>query len=405
MPTSALHLVPNPDGESSLERLVRLETEIKALIRAGKENFYQIGMRARQIRDEGEYPKKRGETKFSTYCFTEFGWRRTYVFYVLEASNVAEILFTNVNNIELTEGLVRPLIKLRTLDETDPDGKRKVIDAEAVIGCFTEAQEHAAEEHKPVAARHVAAVVRDRLGEEQSWLIKPSDNWNFSPVFYGRIDGESGHGYVPGEVYANCLFYYTKPGDCVVDPMAGGGQIFRVYEDRARWMRPEPWDLHIHGFDLTPRGQYVQAIAQHDLLTGFPLDHADYIVMDVPYFGMVEQAYSDSDKDLANMTIEAWEASIVAIAATCAEAQKPGNLCTVISPNFRDTTTGRIILAPRLIQRAFELAGYTLYDMAYQSRRIQQQQTANMARMNNFARAQRVMLTDMSEILTFRKEP
>jgi hypothetical protein len=80
--------------------------------------------------------------------------------------------------------------------------------------------------------------------------------------------------------------------------------------------------------------------------------------MDVPYFGMVNGAYSDSPDDLANMTIEAWEVSITEIATSCAVAQSSGCLCTVVSPNYRDTARPQEppVLAPRIIQRAFEQA-------------------------------------------------
>ena len=72
---------------------------------------------------------------------------------------------------------------------------------------------------------------RERLEAEAtefSSLIKPSDNWNFYNVFYDRIEDGDGYGYIPGDLYANALFYYTKPGDLVVAPMAGSGQIMRV---------------------------------------------------------------------------------------------------------------------------------------------------------------------------------
>src|SRR5215217_5675784 len=135
--------------------------------------------------------------------------------------------------------------------------------------------------------------------EAFSPIIRPDDNWNFGVVRYGRIDGEDGHGYIPGDLYANCLWYYTKPGDIVAAPMAGAGQIMRVYENRAEWARPEPRDLDIRMFDLSPRGPYAHLIMRHDLRTGFPIPHADYIVMDVPYFGMVEGQYSRMEEDLA----------------------------------------------------------------------------------------------------------
>jgi len=283
---------------------------------------------------------------FDDYCQETWGWRRRFAYQLIDATEAVEILCAMAHKIstgqlpeEITERIIRPLTRLRMPD--------KSLDDAAIKECYEEAQKHAEMEGRPISSRHTNAAVKSRLGDEQAWLIKPSDNWNFCPVFYGRIDEEKGHGYIPGEVYANCLFYYTKPDDVVVDPMVGSGQIFRVYEDRARWMRPEPWDLKIYAFDLTPRGKYIKRIKRHDARQSFPIDHADYVFMDVPYFGMVNGEYSDSPEDLANQPIEKWEKSMRAIAASCASAQQPGGLCTVVTPNFRDTSTGQIILAPR----------------------------------------------------------
>jgi hypothetical protein len=377
----------------SLKRLAELEASIKA----GRRIFYKVGCALREIRDTHLYKMRDGGkyTTFEAYCLAVWGLQRAHSYRQIASADVVDALSPMGGDThELTERLVRPLTKLKTADEQ--------------ASCFEEAQKQASHEGRPITSRHVDGVVREYRDQQEpttvySGLIKPSDNWNFSAIFYGRIDGEDGHGYIPGEVYANALWYYTKPGDVVVDPMAGSGQIFRVYDDRARWMRPKVWELDIHAFDLTPRGPYADRIGQHDLRHGFPLDRADYVFLDVPYFGMVKGQYSDSPDDMANMDLETWRTSIVAIAMACAGAQEVSKLCTVVSPNFRDFTTGEAILAPRLIQRAFEDAGYVLHDMAYASRRIQQTQTPAMAMMNNYAREQRVMLTDISEVLTFRK--
>lgn len=386
MENTATHLVPLPTPEEEL-------AECEAIIVASKRTFYEVGCAVRLIREKRLYKMRDGGiyTTFHAYCKGVWKWSRDHADHLIAASSVVENLTTIVGKDQLSEGLVRPLTKL--------------IEPTEQVSCFIDAQKQAASEGREVAARHVARVVKDYLGEDEGWLIKPSDNWNFSPVFYGRlkVDGEEGHGYIPGEIYANCLFYYTKPGDCVVDPMAGSGQIFRVYDDRTRWMRPDPWELDIHGFDLTPRGPYVNRIGQHDLRVGFPLAHADYIFMDVPYYGMVQEQYSESPDDLANMTLEAWQTSMAAIANACAEAQQANHLCSVLSPNFRDTVKGEIVLVTRMIQQAFEQAGYALYDIAYTSRRIQQSQSIGMANLNNVARKNRIMLTDIAEVLTFQK--
>lgn len=243
-----------------------------------------------------------------------------------------------------------------------------------------------------------------------SSIIKPSDNWNFSTIQYGRFNEEKinqksdqSKGYIPGEIYANCFWYYVKVGDLVVAPMAGSGQVWRVYEARQEWMGQHAYDFELKMFDLTPRGRCKDLIGEHDLTQSFPVSSPDYIIMDVPYYGMAAQQYSDKPEDLANMTLEDWQIAMNKIAKNCAEAQHQGSLCTVISPNYRDVTKGSIVMVTDNIRMWWESAGYALYDKAYSSRRIQQNQTPNMARMNNHAKANRVMLTDITEILTFRR--
>ncbi len=236
-------------------------------------------------------------------------------------------------------------------------------------------------------------------------IIKPSDNWNFSTVQYGRIDEKLGEyrGYIPGEIYANCFWYYVKPGDLVIAPMAGSGQAWRVYEARQEWMGQHVYDFELKMFDLTPHGQYKDLITQHDLIKKFPVENPDYIVMDIPYYGMVVQQYSNNSADLANMSLEDWQIAMTTIAKNCAAAQQTGTLCTVISPNYRDVAKKQIFMVTDIIRSLWELAGYILYDKAYSSRRIQQSQTPQMARMNNQAKANQIMLTDITEILTFRR--
>lgn len=236
-------------------------------------------------------------------------------------------------------------------------------------------------------------------------IIKPSDNWNFSRVQYGRIDENLGQdrGYIPGEVYANCFWYYVKPGDLVIVPMAGSGQAWRVYESRQEWMGQHIYDFNLKMFDLTPRGKYKDLITQHDLTKFFPVENPAYIVMDIPYYGMVAQQYSNKPEDLANMDLKEWQIAMNTIAKNCAAVQQKGALCTVISPNYRDVIKEQIFMVTDMIRSMWEMAGYLLYDKAYSSRRIQQSQTPQMARMNNQAKAHQTMLTDITEILTFQK--
>ena len=96
-----------------------------------------------------------------------------------------------------------------------------------------------------------------------------------------------------------------------------------------------------------------------------------------------------------------WVRAIEGIARSCASAQKPDGLCTVITPNFRDVTTREVFLAPRAVEQAFRAHGYVLHDTAYASRRIQQDQGPQMPALNNAAKRAGTMLTDIAEVATF----
>jgi ParB family chromosome partitioning protein len=233
-------------------------------------------------------------------------------------------------------------------------------------------------------------------------LIKPSDNWNFAQVVYGRIDedGET-HGYIPGEIYANCFWYYAPDGGEVCDLMAGSGQAMRVYEDREHWGPERSFNLRL--FDRLPRGRYKDQIEQLDATKGLPAGYQpDYIFMDVPYFGQVVGAYSDAEEDIANMDLASWSEAMQAVAASCAAAQASGGLCSVMAPNYCDWEHGRIMTCD-LIRQWWVAAGYALHDIAYSTRRIQQAQNPTMAKTNLKAKRERLMLSDIAEIQTFRR--
>jgi hypothetical protein len=239
---------------------------------------------------------------------------------------------------------------------------------------------------------------------EFSPLIKPSDNWNFAAVHYDRIDeSDESHGYIPGEIYANCFWYYAPDGGEVCDLMAGSGQAMRVYEDRERWGRGREIEFNLRMFDRLPRGRYKDQIEPLDATQGLPNGyHPDYVFMDVPYFGQVVGVYSGDDDDIANMDLAAWSEAMQGVANSVAAAQQPGGLVSVMAPNFCDWKHGRIMTCD-LLRQWWVAAGYVLHDVAYSTRKIQQTQTPTMARTNIKAKRERLMLSDTAEIQTFRR--
>ena len=232
-------------------------------------------------------------------------------------------------------------------------------------------------------------------------VIRPTDNWSFSTLRWPRLDGWEGHGYIPGDLYANCLWYYAREGDIVIDPMAGSGMIRKVWEERAEWSEGENRNIKIEMSDLLPRGPYANHIQECDLMEGIPIDYADYIILDPPYCGLVDGQYSDLPTDLANMDATNWVNSMEIIAKRFNDVQPEDGRCTVIVPNSRDIPTGERVLFPEIIRRTFQRAGYNLYDVTYASRRTQQKQGRQMGILNNRARRGRVPMADVSEVLTF----
>jgi hypothetical protein len=254
-------------------------------------------------------------------------------------------------------------------------------------------------------------------------IIKPSDNWNFNPVVYGKekirekiegngetvLDdensesgGEEGHGYIPGDLYVNAFWYFARPGDVVVDLMAGSGMAMVVYDDRISWMpEDEVYDFDLRLFDLNPRGPYAGRITHHDAREPLPIERVNYIFADVPYFGMVKGQYSEKAADLANQGFIDWSTSIGQIAASCHAVQQAGDRVTIVSPNYSDVSHRYYIMIDEVIIKAFESVGYSYFHRACASRHIQKAQTRDMARSNHQAKENRTMLTDVSYILSF----
>ena len=213
----------------------------------------------------------------------------------------------------------------------------------------------------------------------------------------------------PASSTAGCLFYFTKPGDLVIDLMAGSGMIQHVYNDRALWMRPKPWDLDLRMFDLIPRGRLAEQIKQWNMLHGFPpVERApDYVVMDVPYYGCVLGQYSDRPDDIANTDLAGWTSGMATLAQGCASVGAP--LCTVIVTNYANPETGDVVLCAEIVRDVWKAAGYALHRVAYASKRIQAGRADargsgrdRMAVKNNRAKRSRIPLNDIAEVLTFR---
>jgi ParB/RepB/Spo0J family partition protein len=184
-----------------------------------------------------------------------------------------------------------------------------------------------------------------------SHLAPPASRQHFDIWSFHRADGDSGYfGKMPPQVVENLLWFYTKPGDIVVDPFAGGGTTIDVCKAMGRrvWAsdrKPSTPTLPIH---------------QHDIVTGWPANapnKADLILLDPPYWRQAEGRYSDDPADLGNMTLEDFNAAWAGIVATCkAHLTETGRIAYIIGATRKG---GNVDHATDML-RACWAAGFTI---------------------------------------------
>ena len=102
-------------------------------------------------------------------------------------------------------------------------------------------------------------------------IIKPSDWWAFGQPKWRKEEDFSGS--IPGEIYANALYYFAPQVGVAVDAMAGSGMLKRVYEDRELWQRIQILALR---FICTISILAADYIEKHDAKKPLPIK-ADWI--------------------------------------------------------------------------------------------------------------------------------
>jgi hypothetical protein len=163
------------------------------------------------------------------------------------------------------------------------------------------------------------------------------DVWSFSNL-PPSLGGREFFGQMPPQVVENLLWFWTEPGQMVVDPFGGSGTTLDVAEHMGRFA----W-----ASDLHPTSS---AIHQHDITTGWPPsapDRADLILLDPPYWRQAAGRYSDDPADLGNQALDDFMASWRAVIAACVpHLADGGRLAFIVSP----TET-----AERVVDHAFEM--------------------------------------------------
>jgi hypothetical protein len=109
---------------------------------------------------------------------------------------------------------------------------------------------------------------------------------------------------MPPQVVENLLWFFTEPGDIVVDPFAGSGTTVDV----AKAMGRRVWASDIRGNHYSPH----LPIHKHDITTGWPdaaPGKADLVFLDPPYWKQASGRYSAEPNELAEMDLAACRAA------------------------------------------------------------------------------------------------
>lgn len=226
-------------------------------------------------------------------------------------------------------------------------------------------------------------------------IIKPSDWWAFGRPKWERDSDFPGS--IPGEVYANALYYFAPRTGRAVDPMAGSGMLKRVYEDRPRWQRDRDFNLQIEYFDLHPQRDFIK---QHDATYPLPTK-ADWIFLDPPYFGQSDHLFKG---ELAVATeYDVYLGILAEVIEAMAVSLNPNGTMCIFLPKWSGHNQSDINRnVPQDALRIAENCGLKWIDFAVVSRGRQQE--SNGARLNERAKSIRRLHSDTCILNVLRKE-
>jgi len=131
---------------------------------------------------------------------------------------------------------------------------------------------------------------------ELEWLQENQLNISSNTIWdFKKCDDRFGFPYpgrIPGQIYANFYYYFSKKEDVILDLFAGSGTGIDVGNFLNR---------RVIGFDLNPSRE---DIIQFDLLkepNPFSDNYFQAIFCDPPYYNMNSRLYSDKKTDLSNL--------------------------------------------------------------------------------------------------------
>jgi ParB-like chromosome segregation protein Spo0J len=159
---------------------------------------------------------------------------------------------------------------------------------------------------------------RDRFSA--GFTPTPYDVWQFR---HDRAFGIPHPGSIPAGLVAHLLHYYTRPGDLVVDPMAGGGTTLDVCSAMGR---------RCLAYDYTP---VRDDVCKKDVKVGFTSKSrgCDLIFCDPPYHTMLARRYAADETSITEEPLTTWIAFLQKLAVDAFDCLRPGGVVALLLAN------------------------------------------------------------------------
>lgn len=165
--------------------------------------------------------------------------------------------------------------------------------------------------------------------------------WDYPKQSYGKKPKGNNkfQGVTPAFIIWNMLQRYTKPGDLVVDPMAGSGTTIDVCEEEER---------RAIGYDINP--QHPKVIKNDSRKIPLDDNSVDMVFIDSPYGDNVN--YSDEPADIGKISAE--------------DSKFYDELEKVAKEIYRVLKPGKVIgwlIGDQWVKRKFTPVGFNIYNM------------------------------------------
>ena len=251
-----------------------------------------------------------------------------------------------------------------------------------------------------------AIVLQGKSDEERFKLFGEPEYQDDAPRLYNvwnfaKRDPRLGYespGNIPGQIAMNVLYYYTKQGDLVVDPMAGGGSTIDACLVMSRKCRA--YDI-VNEWEHKETKYSRKDIIIQDLWNGF-VDEAkgcDLIFLDPPYWRLQRGFYAI--ESISENSLDDWRKFMQKVAMdSYLTVKKGGYVALVIEAFLDEKVTGEFLDLP------FECLGWFGDAGFKQMQRISIPMGSEIKSGQDveYAKKKKIMLDLNRDLIIFKKE-